>query len=206
MNPASTLRLILASESPRRAQLLSDNGYRFEVVRPPLDEPEEDGPHVPPAQHAAALSYYKARSVASRPEYADAVILAADTVVALGDRIFGKPVDAEDARFILANLAGTRHQVITGVTVLRPSAEQRLIEHDLTHVTMRPMSADVLDAYIASEAWRGKAGAYGVQDHGDAYVERLEGSYTNVVGLPMSLVARMLGRVGYVVAPADRPA
>ncbi len=191
-------RLILASASPRRAQLLSDNGYRFEVVPPPLAEPDETTHQVPPEQHAEALSYYKARSVAGMPGFADAVILAADTVVAYRDRIFGKPGDADEARSILSVLAGTTHRVITGVTVLHPARGLRLIGHEVTQVTMRPMPPEVLDQYIASGSWQGKAGAYGIQDHGDAYIERIQGSFTNVVGLPMSLVARMLDQAGYV--------
>jgi len=197
-------RLILASGSPRRAQLLADNGYQFEVVPPPLEEPDESSPRVPPEQLAEALSYYKARSVANTIRCSDAAILAADTVVAYQSRIFGKPGDAEAARAILSVLAGTTHQVITGVTVLQPASGLRLIGHEVTHVTMRPMSPDVLDQYIASGAWRGKAGAYGIQDHGDAYIERIQGSFTNVVGLPMSLVAKMLQEVGYVSPETNR--
>jgi septum formation protein len=200
MSTTSPLRLILASASPRRAQLLIDNGYAFEVVKPPLNEPEEPGAETPPEQHAEALSYYKARSVANRVAAPDVIILAADTVVTYRGRIYGKPADAEDARAILSTLAGTRHEVITGVTVIVPATNRRLIRHEVTQVTMRAMSPEALDRYIASGAWAGKAGAYGIQDGGDAYVERLEGSFTNVVGLPMSLVSRMLQEAGYVTA------
>jgi septum formation protein len=199
-------RLILASASPRRAQLLADSGYQFEIVRPPLQEPEENTPRVPPEQYAEALSYYKARSVANTTNCPDAVILAADTVVAYQGHIFGKPRDIDDARYILSTLAGTTHQVITGVTVLQPAGGTRLIAHETTRVTMRPMSLEVLDRYISSGAWEGKAGAYGIQDSGDAYIERIDGSFTNVVGLPMSLVGRMLEEVGYVRTEMNRAA
>ncbi len=199
----ASLRLILASGSPRRSQLLSDNGYSFDVVRPSIDEPEEDENDVPPPQYAEALSYYKARYVANTMDCAGAVVLGADTVVAYGGRIFGKAKDPAEARSILSTLAGTTHEVTTGVTVLRPDTNQRLIGHVVTRVLMRPMPSDVLDRYIESGAWEGKAGAYGIQDRGDAYVERLEGSFTNVVGLPMGLVARMLQQVGYVQEPAE---
>ncbi len=197
MTCTSPPRLILASASPRRAQLLADNGYSFEVVPAPVDEPYDSSPTVAPEQLAEALSYYKARAVAGTGHYSDAWILAADTVVAYQDRIFGKPVDAQDARSILSVLAGTTHRVITGVTVLQPSGGLRLIDHEVTRVTMRPMSPEVLDQYIASGAWEGKAGAYGIQDHGDAYVECLDGSFSNVVGLPMSLVVRLLDQAGF---------
>jgi septum formation protein len=206
MTHGSIQRLILASASPRRAQLLADNGYQFDIVRPPLHEPEEGNPRIPPEQYAEALSYYKARSVANATDCPDAAILAADTVVAYQDHLFGKPRDAADARYILSTLAGTTHEVITGVTVLQPASGKRLIAHETTRVTMRPMSLEVLDRYIASGEWEGKAGAYGIQDHGDAYIERIEGSFTNVVGLPMSLVARMLEEVGYVRTGANHAA
>ncbi|MBN1344287.1 MAG: septum formation protein Maf [Phycisphaerae bacterium] len=199
----TTARLILASGSPRRAQLMADNGYLFEIIKPALDEPDESGPEVPPAQHAEALSYYKARCVANTYQGPDAIILGADTVVAHDGHIYGKPADADDARAILSTLAGTTHEVITGVTVLRPAADIRFITHEVTHVTMRPMPSDVLERYIASRAWEGKAGAYGIQDHGDAYVERINGSFTNVVGLPMSTVARLLQGAGYVCEPVN---
>lgn len=203
---SGTPRLILASGSPRRSQLLADDGHAFEVVRPPLNEPDETGPQTPPVQYAEASSYYKARSVATMRDWPDVVILSADTVVAYQDRIYGKAEDADEARFILSTLAGTRHQVITGVTVLRPTTGLRLISHELTHVTMRPMAPDVLDRYIASGAWQGKAGAYGIQDRSDAYIEHIEGSFTNVVGLPMSLVAGMLRTAGYDTTPANHAA
>lgn len=203
MTEATTTRLVLASGSARRAQLMSDNGYRFVVVAPELQEPEDDRSTAPPHHYAEALSYYKARAAARICQIQDAVIVGADTVVAYEDRIYGKPADADDARYILSTLAGTTHSVITGVTVLRPKTNTRLISHEVTRVTMRPMSADVLDRYIASGTWRGKAGAYGIQDKSDAYVERLEGSFSNVVGLPMSLLARMLRRVGFTEVPEN---
>ncbi len=206
MKPSTTTHLILASGSPRRFQLLSDNGYDFEVIVPAIDEPAEEAHEVPPAMYAEALSYYKARCVAQMVDATDAVILGADTVVAHAGRIFGKPTDEDDARFILSSLAGTTHEVISGVTVLRPATDQRLIGHEVTRVTMRPMPPEVMDRYIASGAWEGKAGAYGIQDHGDAYVECMEGSFTNVVGLPMSLVGRLLNSVGFTAVPAaDQP-
>lgn len=189
-------RLILASASPRRLQLLADNGYRFEVIPPPFAEPEDKSPAVPPEQYAEALAYYKARSVANSASCSDAIVLGADTVVAYQGHIFGKAADADEARSILSVLAGTTHQVITGVALIQPASGLRLIGHETTQVTMRPMTPEVLNRYIASRAWQGKAGAYGIQDHGDAYIERIEGSFTNVVGLPMELVTKMLDEVG----------
>ncbi|MBN1490810.1 MAG: septum formation protein Maf [Phycisphaerae bacterium] len=183
-------RLILASASPRRAELLRENGYAFDVRPPPYEEPDAESPRLSATEHAEALSFYKARSVAET--LPAGLVLAADTVVAHQDRIFGKPEDADDARSILSSLTGTTHEVITGVTLLDAATGSRLIRHDVTRVTMRPMPPAAMDKYIASKAWWGKAGAYGIQDHGDAFVEQIDGSFSNVVGLPMELLAEML--------------
>ena len=201
MRPDSS-RFYLASASPRRAELLRTHGYTFEVRIPRFDEPRADDLRLPPPQLAEALSYFKARSVAE--QLSQGVVLAADTVVALGDRIFGKPVDRDDARRILEALVGTTHQVITGVTLLDAASGRRSLAHDATLVTMRPMSAPELDDYLATGAWQGKAGAYGIQDHGDAFVTAVTGSFSNVVGLPMELVCPMLAEWG--ITPQPRPA
>lgn len=189
-----TTRLILASASPRRAELLQQNGYAFTVYVPPYAEPDPERLRLSPDQHAEASSYFKARGVAQAVR--EGLVLAADTVVAYKDHLFGKPADADEARSILLVLAGTTHEVITGVTLLDAASGRRLIRHDVTRVTMRPMPPAAMDSYIASRAWEGKAGAYGIQDHGDAFVERIEGSFSNVVGLPMELLARMLEEFG----------
>jgi septum formation protein len=165
-------------------------GYAFDILPPQFDEPSHVPPDVMPAQHAEALSYFKAASVADRA--ASGLILGADTIVTYENRIFGKPADVHDARETLRTLRGTTHEVITGVTLLDPATGRRDIRHDVSRPTMLRISDDELDAYLASEAWVGKAGAYGAQDRADAYIERIEGSYTNVVGLPMELLARML--------------
>ena len=191
--------LTLASASPRRAELMRQAGYTFEIVTPPLTEPDEMGHDVPPESQAEAWSYFKARSVAKAME--TGWIIGADTIVALDGAVFGKPADVDDARRILGTLAGTRHRVITGVTLLDAGTGERLISHDVTTVTMRPLSGEALDQYLASEAWTGKAGAYGIQDKGDAFIERIDGSFTNVVGLPMDLLSTLLQKWGYPQTP-----
>ncbi len=198
-------KLTLASASPRRADLLRAAGYEFEVIVPPIDEPERLSPCVPPIQQAEALSYFKARSAIGLVE--TGVILGADTIVALDGAVYGKAADEHDARRILTTLSGTRHQVITGVSLLSADGRRRLIGHDCTWVTMRPMVGEALDSYLASGAWAGKAGAYGIQDHGDVFIERIEGSFSNVVGLPMETVAAMLRRwsAGSTAPPAENP-
>jgi septum formation protein len=182
--------LILASQSPRRAELLREAGYDFTVLPSAVEEPlprsREDKPH----QWAEALSYYKARDVAGRT--ANAWILAADTVVALNGRLYGKAADRAEARDMLTRLAGTSHDVITGVTVLDADSCERLIQHDVTRVTMRPLDPDTIEAYLDSGQWEGKAGAYGIQDPDEPNITGYEGSYSNVVGLPMELVTAML--------------
>ena len=186
--------LILASQSPRRAALLHECGYEFDIVNPPLREPERLPGGPTPAQLAEALGFFKARSAAETVDRG--IILAGDTVVALRDRLFGKPENRADARRILRILAGTTHQVITGVALVSAATDERQIGHDATAVTMRTVSEEELDAYLDTEAWAGKAGAYGIQDDDDPFVERIDGSFTNVVGLPMELVSRMLGAWG----------
>ena len=187
-------RLILASQSPRRASLLTEYGYEFDVVTPPLHEPNNRPEGLSPAQLAEALSYFKARSVADGILHG--IVLGADTVVSIGNELFGKPVDRAHARSILQALAGTTHHVITGVALLDASADFRMIDHACTAVTMRSLTQEEVAAYLDTGAWEGKAGAYGIQDLGDAFVTRVEGSFTNVVGLPMELAGELLGEVG----------
>ena len=183
-------RLVLASASPRRAELMREAGYIFQVAHPPEDDPGKLGLELPPAQLAEFLSRMKARSVA--PMFTDELIIGADTIATLDGRIFGKPADRADAGRILQAIAGTTHQVITGVTVIDSDSGRTLTRHDVTQVSMRPLSKDELEGYLESGAWRGKAGAYGIQDHGDKFVTEIEGSFSNVVGLPMELLDRML--------------
>jgi len=185
----ATTRLVLASSSPRRRQLLAEAGYAFDAVDPPVGEPDHGCHLLPPRQQAESLAYFKARSVAERlPE---AVVLGADTVVACAGRVLGKPSGPEEALDMLRRLSGRRHAVITGVALLGPGAI-RLIASDVTHVTMRPITDEEIGAYVASQEWRGKAGAYAIQETADRFVREVEGSFSNVVGLPMELLARMM--------------
>jgi len=182
-------RLVLASGSARRRQLLAEAGLEFEVVVPAIPEPENGPAKLSPARQAEALAYFKARAVAE--EHPDATVLGADTVVAGDHGVLGKPADAGEAQRMLGLLSGTRHQVITGVAVLGPQGE-RLIASDSTYVTMRRMGEEEIESYVVSGEWQGKAGAYAIQETADRFVEALEGSFTNVVGLPIELVLRML--------------
>lgn len=210
----SAAPLILASTSPRRIALMKEHGLDVSVIAPPWDEPEWVGSQLPPPQRAEALSYFKARSVADRlmlpanpplplrergrgegfrdQPFAMERVLAGDTIVALENRVFGKPRDRDDARAILTALSGTTHHVITGVTLYDTSTCRRLIRHDTTAVTMRRLAGAELEAYLDTNDWAGKAGAYGIQDSGDAFIAQIQGSFTNVVGFPMELILQML--------------
>lgn len=196
--PAGTLSearpIILASQSPRRVDLLREAGIAFEAVSPVGPEPDMNSWPSTPEEFARSASCQKAGSVAAR--YPDRVILGADTVVALNGRIYGKPADRDEARQILSSLAGVAQDVITGVTILHPAKGRQITECDVTRVTMRPMSAEEIEAYLDSGEWEGKAGAYGIQGTADRFVEKVEGSFSNVVGLPVEMVVRMLAAFG----------
>lgn len=190
--PSQPQPLVLASSSPRRAELLREAGYEFRVAHPPFDEPDERHPHIDPILHAESLAYYKARSIAE----ADSAetILAADTITVIDNDIYGKPEDRDDARRILNRLSGTSHRVITGVALMHPHRPERMMGHAISIIHMRALADDVLESYLDTGQWEGKAGAYGIQDHGDAFVERYDGSFSNIVGLPMELVTSMFSR------------
>jgi len=175
--------IVLASASPRRRRLLEEAGIPF-VVHPADVEEVERGD---PFEVAAANARRKAEAVPGD------VVLGADTVVALGDALLGKPADAAEARAMLARLAGTTHRVITGVALhARGRTVVRCVE---TRVTMRPISDAELDAYVASGEGMGKAGGYAIQETADRFVVALDGPYDNVVGLPVETVRALLAGI-----------
>ncbi|MEE2638451.1 MAG: Maf family protein [Acidobacteriota bacterium] len=177
---------MLASRSVRRADLLSRAGFRFDVV--PADIDERPHPEEPPAVLVRRLAREKAAAVAlSHP---DAVVLGADTLVVAGGTIFGKPVDAGDATTMLRRLSGQTHDVLTGVAVHTPTGWRDDVAS--TRVVFRELHEVEIDWYVASEEPLGKAGAYAIQGLASRFVTRIDGSYTNVVGLPIEVVDRML--------------
>lgn len=190
-------RLVLASASPRRQQLLREAGYEFEVAPPNIDE--DIYPNLMPIELARHLSFEKAKAIAGK--FPQDVVLAADTVVAFGDRPLGKPEDADDARKMLTLLSGTTHIVISGVTLMQKESEVQQSRTAMSAVRMRTLSKQEIDDYIATNQWEGKAGGYGIQDQ-DPFVTRMSGSQSNIVGLPMELVEKMLGEVNII--PAGR--
>jgi septum formation protein len=181
-------RLLLASRSPRRQQLLRDAGYDF-LVQPAAIDENEFPRQLAPSEVALHLARTKARDVAER--FPQDVTLAADTLVVFGERIVGKPADASDARKIIGLLSGTTHIVITGVAVQHPA---RCIEQEarvMSAVRMRMLTPGEIDRYITSSLWQGKAGGYGIQDD-NPLVERVGGCHTNIIGLPMKTTQRLL--------------
>ena len=186
-------RLVLASASPRRRALLEEMGLRFEVVPSEVDESLPSGSE--PGGIAEGLALRKARAVAEGLR--DALVLGADTLVVAGSRILGKPRDRAEAREFLRLLSGTTHRVITGVALLEAPDGEPGVGHEVTRVTMRSLAGAEIEAYLDSAEWEGKAGAYAIQESGDRFVVRLEGSRSNVVGLPVELVRRLLLAKGW---------
>jgi len=187
------MRLILASQSPRRRELLRRICSEFEVLPSDIDEQLEDGPL---AEAVAGLAVRKARAVASR--VGEGVVLAADTVVVIDGVVLGKPAGPEEAREMLARLRGREHQVITGVAVVQAATGRAESTAVMSRVVMAAYSDGVIESYVASGAPFDKAGGYAIQDLGGALVDGVVGSYTNVVGLPLETTRRLLESYGVV--------
>lgn len=186
------IEIVLASGSPRRRQLLEQIGLTgFRVLASDVDESLPAG--LGPGEAVELLSARKGAAVAGlvSPE---TLVIAADTVVALDGAILGKPRDGEEARRMLSALSGRTHQVYTGVSLFYRG--ERRTEHEVTSVAFRPLSEEEIAAYVATGEPMDKAGAYGIQGLGALLVERLEGDYFNVMGLPLCRLGRMLSAAG----------
>jgi septum formation protein len=183
-------RLILASASPRRRQLLEEAGYPFEVEASGIEEP-------PPASgvlastYAAKLAWWKAAYVAARK--GNGLILAADTVCCVEGEILNKPTDRADAERMIRLQEGHDTEVISGLCLYRAERDEWIGAVDVSVVQFRPLTDQERVAYLDSRRWEGKSGAYGVQDH-DPFVSVISGSFSNVVGLPMERLAELLKR------------
>ena len=184
-------RLVLASESPRRRQLLSDAGYRFEVDPSRVAEPEPE-PSTEPGEYAARLAWLKAREVARRSR--DGIIIAADTVCSVGREILNKPVDRADAERMIRLQEGHDTEVITGLCLYLAGQGEWVGAVETSVVRFRPLDDHERAAYLDSGRWEGKSGAYGVQDR-DPFVSVVSGSFSNVVGLPMERLALLLEKL-----------
>ena len=183
------MSLILASASPRRAELLRNVGIAFTVE--PAHVPEQALPGEPPLLYAQRLARDKSRSIFAR--HPDKVVLGADTVVVADEHLLEKPRDAEDAARMLRLLSGRVHQVITGVCLVAPNFEQ--VEAEMTEVRFSRLSDAEIVAYVATGEPMDKAGAYAIQGVASRWVESIDGCYFNVVGLPVPRVYRMLQRL-----------
>ncbi|MBX9679406.1 MAG: Maf family protein [Gemmataceae bacterium] len=184
-------RLILASGSLGRRELLKLHGYAFEIQPADVDEPTGAGT-TDIRRYVQEVSWMKAAAVA--PRYDDALILSADTVGWIDNEVIGKPADEDDARRILRQLGGREHELWTGVTLWRRPDDVQLIWQEATRVYFAKLSDEELDRYLATRTWRGCSGAYAVQMQNDPYVRIVEGSVSNVIGLPMESLARNLER------------
>lgn len=178
--------LLLASTSPQRRAILEQLGIPFDVVAPRYDE--VDPPEADAVELVSAHAREKARSVAD--EAAGRPVLGVDTAVVLAGRIYSKPRDAADAERMLEALSGQTHAVLSGLCVLTPGWE--LVETDCTFVRFRALTPRDLAHYVASGEWMGRAGGYAIQGLGASLVERIEGDFLNVVGLPAALLVRIL--------------
>ncbi len=184
--------MILASQSPRRKELLGQMGLRgFKVTSPEVDETVDE--HLPPAQVVEELSRRKAMAVARHAD-GDDLIIAADTVVALEGAVLGKPADQREAFAMLTALSGNRHYVYTGLTVIQ--GDRVVTQHECTTVTFRDLEPEEISHYIATGEPMDKAGAYGIQGLGAMLVSGIEGDYFNVVGLPIFRLSRILAGFG----------
>jgi septum formation protein len=192
---------ILASASPRRAELLTAAGFAFEIVSPDVDETPLMGE--PAKAYALRVARAKAEDV-SRRLSADRIILAADTVVVAGERLMGKPVDAQDAESMLNALSGVAHQVHTAVVVRSPAGPAEDVV--TTEVRFNRLSDAEIAWYLSTGEFAGKAGGYGIQGRAARFIDGIDGSWSNVVGLPLATVYRMLSRAegGGLPRPIDR--
>lgn len=188
-------KLILASSSPRRAELLKQIGLNFEIKTGSVDEPLLPG--LSPPELVERLAERKAAAVAR--ELDDGIVIAADTVVVWQGQVLGKPRNGEEAFDMLSKLQGSVHDVFTGVALIDVRSGKVLVEHEKTRVFFRAMEGFEISRYVATGEPLDKAGAYGVQGLAAIFIRRLEGCYTNVVGLPLSRLALMLKKFSYEV-------
>ena len=190
MNTHLREKLILASSSPRRKELLDAVGWPYEAIVAGIDESLL--PHEAPADYVQRLARSKAEAVAGRVQ--SGLVLGADTTVVVGGEILAQPVDDDDARRMLQLLNGQWHEVLTGVAAVRVCGETR-VDYETTRVRFAEMSEREIDWYVATGEARGKAGAYGIQGAAALFIEEIEGDYFNIVGLPIRLVYELTAKI-----------
>jgi septum formation protein len=180
--------LLLASTSPQRRTILEQLGIPFEVVTPRYEE------HDPPGADPVALvrDHARGKALSVTGKAGDRPVLGVDTTVVCAGRVWGKAGTADQAAEMLDALGGATHEVVSGLCLVTPAWEE--LGHDVTRVTFRPLTPRDIATYVASREWEGRAGAYAIQGLGGALVERIEGDYLNVVGLPAALLVRLLAQ------------
>ena len=192
MSKQRAVSIILASASPRRRELLAEAGYKFTAVTPDIDESTFSTAGVAADEYAKKLALAKAKNVAEK--YPDSLVIGADTVVDFAGEIIGKPADSKEAEQITRKLFSAPHKVITAIALVRRSDGIELCESDITTVHPKSLTDKQIAEHIKSGSWQDKAGAYAIKETGDEFVEKIEGSLTNVMGLPMELLQRLLKR------------
>ena len=199
MEPIRKTQFILASASPRRRDLLRKAGYCFEIVPSNVDESKYDTDGISSEEHTRILALAKAKDVAMR--FPNAVVMGSDTVVDLDGEIIGKPDDVAHAEEIIRKLFSKPHGVITGLALVCIEKNIEIVEADTTIVYPRQLTEAQIADHITNGQWEGKAGAYGIQETGDEFVDRIDGSFTNVMGLPMELTEQLLERLSILPQP-----
>ena len=189
MATIASRRLILASSSPDRRALLERAGYSIEVIPSHIDEPTGQG-FTDPRHYVQTVAWLKAAAVA--PKIAEGLILAADTVGWLDGQVIGKPDDVDHARRIITALSGREHKLWTGVVLWRKPDNVQLVWQECTRLFFRTLSTEELDAYLATDQWVGRSGAFAIQEENDPFMHIIDGSLTNVIGLPMESLERYL--------------
>lgn len=195
MVPIMSVDIVLGSASPRRADLLRQMGLSFDVVAGGVDERRLADET--PVAYCERIALAKAHDVAKR--CCARLIIAADTIVVLGDEILGKPDDEAAAREMLSRLSGHTHRVVTGVSVLERASGDYELFSVISHVTFRVIQPDEIERYVSTGEPMDKAGAYGIQGRGAVFVRFISGSYSNIMGLPVYETARALARFGVFV-------
>lgn len=186
-------KIVLASQSPRRKWLLEQIGLEFDIIPSNFDENIENQKFS--KKLIESLAYQKAKEVADRNDD-KVIIIAADTVVILGEKILGKPIDATDAKKMLQSLSNKTHKVITAIAIIDKYEDKTLINSTISKVKFKKLSDREIEDYIKTGEPMDKAGSYGIQAYGSLFVEKVEGCYNNIVGLPLNLLSEMLKSFG----------